>query len=301
MQQMMLYLDILTDHAQAPVRWIATSHHFRQPAAHERLLGFWVNAAGRMHHRAGERAAEGRTLASHSVVLIEDGTGEVELGGRPLQRVRAGHLLWLYPHQPHSYRGRPAWRESWLYFDGPRVSEVLGHNGFATPPGVDAFAPDVELYRCFHRAWSAFNAGGPLAVNDATAALVQILGRARALRRGELSAAQRTPAVIDAMRLLDEQGSEALGPRQVARRLGIAYHTLRERFRIETGSSLQSYATAQRLAQARRLLAMSETTIAEVARACGYGDPAYFTRVFAREQGMPPSQWRRQHRYHLCD
>lgn len=47
-----------------------------------------------------------------------------------------------------------------------------------------------------------------------------------------------------------------------------------------------------RLARARYLLQTTDLTVAEVSYRSGFNDPSYFTRLFAREMGCTPSEWR---------
>ena len=47
-----------------------------------------------------------------------------------------------------------------------------------------------------------------------------------------------------------------------------------------------------RLQKARELLQKTDMTVAEVAFQCGFFDPSYFTRIFRKEEGVPPSQWK---------
>lgn len=44
--------------------------------------------------------------------------------------------------------------------------------------------------------------------------------------------------------------------------------------------------------EARRLLAHSDLTAAEVGFRLGFDDPAYFARFFRRETGQPPTRFR---------
>ncbi|MEH3107050.1 MAG: helix-turn-helix domain-containing protein [Sphingomonas fennica] len=42
------------------------------------------------------------------------------------------------------------------------------------------------------------------------------------------------------------------------------------------------------MVEARRLLAYTPLTVAEVGHALGFADPAYFSRFYARHAGHPP-------------
>lgn len=62
-------------------------------------------------------------------------------------------------------------------------------------------------------------------------------------------------------------------------------------FRQVTGETPQAYLQRTRINRAVDLLRSGEFTVKDVAYACGYDDPAYFSRVFARSLGQPPSSF----------
>lgn len=52
------------------------------------------------------------------------------------------------------------------------------------------------------------------------------------------------------------------------------------------------YLATYRIVQAKRLLANPTISVADVANAVGYSDPSYFTRVFRKQEGISPSEFR---------
>ena len=58
------------------------------------------------------------------------------------------------------------------------------------------------------------------------------------------------------------------------------------------GISPLDYVTQLRMAEACRRLMSSDETVAEVAKAVGYADPYYFSRLFRRRIGIPPGAYR---------
>ncbi len=67
------------------------------------------------------------------------------------------------------------------------------------------------------------------------------------------------------------------------------YHAL---FRQLMGCTPAGYITSLRMSKARELLIDPDLPVGEVAALCGYADPLYFSRVFRRECGLSPSQYR---------
>lgn len=66
----------------------------------------------------------------------------------------------------------------------------------------------------------------------------------------------------------------------------------KESFRIETGLTLTAYVQRRRASMAESLLRQPDLTIAQVARAVGYTCAGRFSKVFQRETGMLPSEYR---------
>jgi AraC-like DNA-binding protein len=81
-------------------------------------------------------------------------------------------------------------------------------------------------------------------------------------------------------------------------RLAELYGTSSVRFRrvfaqrYRTGP--QKYITALRMARARELLAGTDLSISEICGLCGYNSVYYFDRVFKKEFGVQPLQFRRR-------
>ena len=65
-------------------------------------------------------------------------------------------------------------------------------------------------------------------------------------------------------------------------------------FRKETGSTLTDYIHAVRLRHALVLLNSTTIPIQVVAASCGYSDLNYFIKLFKRENGISPKQYRVQ-------
>jgi AraC-like DNA-binding protein len=63
-------------------------------------------------------------------------------------------------------------------------------------------------------------------------------------------------------------------------------------FHRETGETLSAYITRKRLETAREYLLSTTMNVSEIAWACGYNDPSYFTHKFRQAHGCPPSAYR---------
>ncbi|MFI6867811.1 AraC family transcriptional regulator [Nocardia sp. NPDC050406] len=92
--------------------------------------------------------------------------------------------------------------------------------------------------------------------------------------------------------VIEQRYGEPLSLRDVARAVGMTPAYLTTLVRRRTGRTVQDWITERRMSEARHLLSESELSITEVAHRVGLLDPGYFTRVFRRENGLPPRAWR---------
>lgn len=86
---------------------------------------------------------------------------------------------------------------------------------------------------------------------------------------------------------------EELTLAQLAARVHLSPNYLANLFKKETGVTLNDYITEIRLAEAKRLLREEPGILVfDVAERVGYKDGKYFTKLFKREVGQNPSEYR---------
>lgn len=103
---------------------------------------------------------------------------------------------------------------------------------------------------------------------------------------GENHAVRRYRALIE-----QHAGDPRSSLSELAEQVGITPNHLAGLFRREYGGSPVEYRTRLRLVRAEQLLLASTLSVAEIAREVGFPDPAYFTRVFRRANGMGPREF----------
>ena len=65
-------------------------------------------------------------------------------------------------------------------------------------------------------------------------------------------------------------------------------------FKRHTGVNVNTYINKVRIEQAKNALRHTRLPVADLALACGFNDPNYFSRVFSQIVGIPPSEYRRR-------
>ncbi|MCG8479787.1 MAG: AraC family transcriptional regulator, partial [Spirochaetales bacterium] len=90
---------------------------------------------------------------------------------------------------------------------------------------------------------------------------------------------------------IDAHYTEALHLSSVAGECEISTGYLSRLFSEHLGVSFNDYLNSVRIGAAEALLAAGELSIKEIAFACGYRDPNYFSRIFKRVKGVSPTSF----------
>jgi transcriptional regulator GlxA family with amidase domain len=137
-------------------------------------------------------------------------------------------------------------------------------------------------------------AGEPLAAATGRLMLVE-------RRRGSQSpflvphaAPEQGSEIERATRYLQQHSNKRLALARVCRALAVSERTLARRFKASLGMSPLSYLQSQRVARARQLLESSKLPLDRIVEQCGYEDVSSFRKLFARQVGMTPREYRQR-------
>ena len=86
--------------------------------------------------------------------------------------------------------------------------------------------------------------------------------------------------------------SEPISIKDYAQDLGLSVSWFTRSFREYTGSAPAQYLISLRISAAQSLLETSDHNITEIAELVGYDNPLYFSRLFRKQTGMSPSDFR---------
>lgn len=247
----------------------------------------------------GPNYAVGRSRGTRDWLLILTVAGEGLIRtAKKTHRLPAGHAVLYAPDTPQDYRTSPGsapWKIAWAHFL-PRAHWHACLTGWPqVAPGtalLDLTASREPAGAALRRAAQARRRPMPGAVDFALNALEEALLWADSTR-GRSGWARGDERVRSAMDYLAATVDQPFSLTALARHCSLSPSRLANRFRSQSGQSLQRYSEALRMDRAKQLLAQTPATIAEVAAACGYADAFYFTRRFTRATGKSPSAWRK--------
>ena len=97
--------------------------------------------------------------------------------------------------------------------------------------------------------------------------------------------------VLNAIKYIQFNYSHDISIDDVAKSVGVSRSHLYRVFMLNVGKSPIDYLTEYRINEACKLLRAGNLSIAEVAVSVGFFDQFYFSRVFKRAKGVPPSKY----------
>lgn len=248
---------------------------------------------------AGEQTSvgtgfSGRRLESHALVFVSEGAGEyhdrrigrLAVAGPAVIRVPAGRV--------HGYGpGRGGWTEHWLLFEGATAHALPELGAFdARRPVARLRRLPRELPALFAELRETFDSPRPSARVAASALCLRLISAAADAAAADAAAEGTADRVVAALR---EGAAERLDVAERARRLGLSPSRLRAIVHEATGRSPHDFVVTTRVERAQALLAGTALPVHVIGAAVGYDDPAFFTRLFTRKAGVPPTEFRARH------
>jgi AraC-like DNA-binding protein len=245
-------------------------------------------------------AAAPQCLPHHLLMLTTAGHGTVEVDFS-VQPCRPGTLLWIRPGQALRFGGQPGLDAALVSWDpelhpteelgglalddpfGPSRWQLAGEDEDAVINEFTQLSVDCQRHR-----------SGPVAAALLRHQLTVLLLRIALLTAADAPAATgaESRTFVRFRRELERCHPDSRRVEDYAARLGCSVRTLTRASLAVTGRSAKQLVDDRVALEARRLLACSSISIAEVGRRLGFPEPTNFGRFFHREVGRSPGAFR---------
>lgn len=111
-----------------------------------------------------------------------------------------------------------------------------------------------------------------------------------------LMEADENRMVAEVKKYIDEHLTERISRTQVAEHVALNENYLSRLFHQEMGLSISDYILQKRIVLSKRLLVQTDRSVSEIGNEVGYDATAYFIRLFKREVGKTPKEYRKDMR-----
>lgn len=205
-----------------------------------------------------------------------------------------GDLFLVKPNQLVTYSAdsEEPWEYYWVGFNGACANRLVQQTPFGadTPVyhGQDIPLLQESLYNIYLARGLAPHSEA-LMVGYLYIFISHLIREAQALepRSGNSS----SQYVLNAIKFIQFYYSHDISIDDIANSVGVSRSHLYRVFMSNVGQSPIEYLTAYRIGEACHLLKTGKLSVAEVAVSVGFFDQFYFSRVFKKQMGVPPSRY----------
>jgi AraC-like DNA-binding protein len=258
------------------------------------MQDFIVTNVGYYTDTRGKKAVRPLGLADHTLILVAEGSGWAKFG-KTTWEVPKDHLLLIPAHCPHEYalHEEDPWHIYWMSFTGRGTDQLLKLTPFSEACPVIPCAAIPRVLQQFDTAVSTINTPYNEAAHmERSRCLINILSFQHASEGQTLHSGtvDRIEAVMAHMSEHVHQPEPLLA---YAQRAGFSVPYFSEVFRNHCGVSPIHYFAGLRIRRACELIVQTDLQIGQIADELGFEDRFYFSRLFKKQTGMSPSDYRK--------
>jgi len=204
-----------------------------------------------------------------------------------------GSVMIVFPGIRHFYKPEleVGWTEYWVGFKGPYV-DTLCRQGFLSP-AKPLFEVGLQnsLLGIYSQIFELVRDQRPLYQVRASSLVLTLIAEILAHERKVVQYNHSEQLVAKARFLMEENVYGEINLNAIAGLLGVSTSHLNEVFKSYTAMTPYQYFISIKIRKAKELLEARDLPIKEVAFRLGFDDPYYFSRLFRKKAGLPPSRW----------
>ncbi len=212
--------------------------------------------------------------------------------------VTAGQMVIYRPKEPQKYvyYGKEQTQVYWVHFTGNNVTNILRHYGITNHMRVLSTGTAFEYVRLFKQMILELQRCQNHYPELLTLLLLQLLVTIhRQLNREHTAKNEYLEKEMGyAMKYFNEHYATEINIETYAVSRGMSVSWFIRNFKQYTHTTPMQYLVARRITNAQMLLETTNYNITEIGRIVGYDNPLYFSRVFKKQTGMSPSEYRRR-------
>ena len=231
------------------------------------------------------------------LLFVASGKTHFYIGGKD-QIVTAGHMVLFQPkeEQHYEYFGEDKPEVYWVHFTGSSVKEILRsydipldeHIFFAGTP-----AAYTQLFKNMIEEFQSCKVGYRQMLEMNLRQLFLMIQRTR-LEKPPLVTTAVQQEMDFARQYFHDHYNEPINIEEYAQSRHTSISLFMRNFKKVYGVSPKQYILNIRMNNAQNLLETTDYTVAEIAAIVGYDNALYFSRIYHKQKGQAPSDYRKK-------
>ena len=261
------------------------------PAGHPTLYNFnWKN---------------GRVLPEYQILMIAEGEGTFESVGTKEISLKPGSIILLFPGVWHRYHPKKStgWKEYWLSWNGERLYRLLKKGVLNPAEPVLHLATPKEVRPVFEKILEHIQTHPTKNSSVLSAYAMEILALSienefnHPMQRDtavpiEYAHSVDDPIVFKALQMIWNHSYRDFKVENIVKLLPVSRRTLERKFAETLNRPIRSEITRCRIARSKHLLTNTQLPAKHIAYSVGFSSSDRMGRVFQRELGITPSEYR---------
>ena len=245
-----------------------------------------------MHPATHKQVSTGRILKEYQIIYITKGSGTFESAGKS-HKVSPGTILCLFPGVRHAYRPdfKSGWNEYWVGCIGKYLDDLVSNGVISPERPVYHLGLHDSLLSTYHDIFERVKLQRPGYQLRLGASIMMLIADIIGYTRQSVQHNHTEKFVEKAKFLFAENLSGNIEIEEIADKLGISTSHLANIFKSYTGMTPYQYYLHMKINKAKELLQTGELSVKEIAYELSFESQYYFSRLFKKKTGYPPSQW----------
>ena len=231
------------------------------------------------------------------LLFVASGKTHFYIGGKD-QIVTAGHMVLFQPkeEQHYEYFGEDKPEVYWVHFTGSSVKEIL--RSYDIPLDEHIFftgtpAAYTQLFKNMIEEFQSCKIGYREVLEMNLRQLFLMIQRTR-LEKPPLVTTAVQQEMDFARQYFHEHYNEPINIEEYAQSRHTSISLFMRNFKKVYGVSPKQYILNIRMNNAQNLLESTDYTVAEIAAIVGYDNSLYFSRIYHKQKGQAPSDYRKR-------